>query len=210
MDQALLICSPRSSERCQRPRSPPSRSLPPPLPPASSLILQAACQKGPRAQAYHALRRLAGAAREARPGGSSSRALCARPPPPPPQHFYVSLPRPGLPRPPRPAGLQPADLPESYFLRTFSPKSQPFHPVPTRTSQTEGQPRARKLTVPLTQSRARAHTSTDTLTTLCRPGRRQTAHFQGAPGPTPERSTRVRPSRAAKRRLQAHRRLRGG
>lgn len=61
---------------------------------------------------------------------------------------------------------------------------------------------------PTHRAHGRAHTHRHTHS-LCRPGCRQTAHFQGAPGHTPERSTRVRPSRAAKRRLQAPRRAPG-
>lgn len=100
----------------QRPRSPRplARCLPSP-PPASSLILQAACQEGPgRAQACSRAQDSLG--RPGRRGQAASRRASVRPPgPPSPQHLYPGRAGP-LPACPAPPGFRPADLSDSFFF----------------------------------------------------------------------------------------------
>lgn len=194
----------------QRPRSPRplARCLPSP-PPASSLILQAACQERPgRAQACSRARDSQG-----RPGRRGQAAalpapLCAGPRRPRPSIYTPA--RPGLPTSAPPCRA-PASRPSGILLLCglFLPKVPTFPSCPNSHKPDRRAALGQEADpTPTHRAHGRAHTHRHTYS-LCRPGCRQTAHFQGAPGPTPERSTRVRPSRAAKRRLQAHRRAPG-
>lgn len=188
----------------QRPRSSPPRSLPP----LSHLLLHSS-YKLPARKARARRRAHAPETRRGGPGGEARRQLFRASvrgsPPPLPQHLYPARPGPAS-APPRRA---PASRPSGILLCGLFPKVPTFPSCPNshKPDRRAASGQEERTLVP-PRARARAHTQTHS--PLCRPGCRQTAHFQGAPGPTPERSTRVRPSRAAKRRLQAHRRLRGG
>lgn len=125
----------------QRPRSPRplARCLPSP-PPASSLILQAACQEGPgRAQACS--RAWYSQGRPGRRGQAAALGapLCARHGRPRQQHLY---PGPAWPLQARPAlpGSSAADLPDYFFFLEdlFPPKSQTSLSCPNSDCPIEG------------------------------------------------------------------------
>lgn len=176
----------------QRPRSPRplARCLPSP-PPASSLILQAACQKGPgRAQACTRARD--SQERPGRPPGEARqqlaaplRARSARPL----QGIYTPPGRAGLPGPPRPrlAPACPAFLILSSSPWTFLlPHSlRPLCPAPTRSALGQA------LTGGAESGPHSDHTHTQSW-----PGCLQTAHLQGS---WPQART-VQQSPAAERR----------
>ena len=189
------------SERRSAPALPsPSRSLPPLSPTCSFTHLTSSLPGRARARAQACSRARDSQGRPGRRG----RAAALRAGPRRPRRSIYTLAGPGL-SPSAPPCPAPARRPSGFFLLLLGPSfpqsPKPLHPVPTLITQIEGQPWAGKLTTPPTHPPP-PHTHT-------LPSCRQTAHFQGAPGPTPVRSTRVRPSRAAKGRLQAPRRAPG-
>jgi hypothetical protein len=200
----------------QRPRSPrPLACCLPSPPPASSLILQAACQEGPE-HAQACTRAPDSQGRPGRQGETAARCALLQACRGRPLHSIYTRPGRATSCPPRPAWLQPARLYGFFcFLLDFflpksqtsswtfpSPKSQTFRPVPTRTAWMKGQPWAEWEEREADPVRTLSSPPLPAPCTPRRPGCRQTAHFQGAPGPMPERSTRVQHRGAAKRRLQ--------